>query len=252
MITRRHGIVVVMSSRTRMWRISVPVDTNRHPQATAIAPSILNSNLATLAESLELLDRAGADYVHLDVMDGMFVPNISIGIPVVASIRNATRLPLDVHLMIDSPERYIDAFIEAGADILTIHYEATRHPHRVLQMIRERGVRAGLAINPGTPVITLIELLTLCDLALVMSVNPGFGGQQFLPASLNRIATVRAAIDAAGLETLLEVDGGITTQNAGAAARAGANVLVAGTAVFGADDGPISGVHALRDAVSTT
>src|SRR5690606_38369120 len=123
----------------------------------------------------------------LDVMDGHFVPNISIGIPVVASVRAATTLPLDVHLMIDAPERYVDAFIEAGADILTIHVEATRHPHRVLQQIRERGARAGLALNPGTPVVMLAELLPLCDLALIMSVNPGFGGQAFIPSALERV-----------------------------------------------------------------
>jgi len=214
-----------------------------------IAPSILNSDLTRLAESLRMLEQAGADYVHLDVMDGHFVPNISIGVPVVASIRRATSLPLDVHLMIDAPERYIEAFVEAGADILTIHVEATVHPHRALQLIRERGARAGLAVNPGTPVSALTELLPLCDLALVMSVNPGFGGQQFIRSSLGRLEAVRAAIDAEGLQTLLEVDGGITIFNAAGAVDAGATVLVAGTAVFGGD-GVEAGVQALQRAVA--
>lgn len=219
-------------------------------RAIAIAPSILNSDLARLAESLRDLEQAGADFVHLDIMDGHFVPNISIGIPVVASVRAATTLPLDVHLMIDRPERYISAFVDAGADIVTIHLEATLHPHRVLQSIREMGVRAGLAINPGTPVTSLVELLPLCDLALIMSVNPGFGGQHFIPSSVRRIRSLRAAIDSSVPGTLLEVDGGINPHTVPDAVAAGATVLVAGTAVFGAPGGPTSGIRALRNAVS--
>lgn len=215
-----------------------------------LSPSILNSDLARLAESLALLEEAGADYVHLDVMDGRFVPNISIGVPVVESVRNATSLPLDVHLMIVEPERYVEQFVAAGANILTIQVEATQHPHRVLQSIREHGARAGLALNPGTPVSHAVELLPLCDLVLVMSVNPGFGGQSFIPTSIRRIGEIRAAIDASGYPTILEVDGGINTRTAPRAVDAGATMLVAGTAIFGAEEGVVAGFDALRDAVS--
>jgi ribulose-phosphate 3-epimerase len=215
-----------------------------------IAPSILNSDLTRLGESLRLLEEAEADFVHLDVMDGIFVPNISIGIPVVASVRQATTLPLDVHLMIDAPERYVAEFVAAGADILTIQVEATRHPHRVLQSIRERGVQAGLALNPGTPLDHAIELLPLCDLVLVMSVNPGFGGQAFIPTTIRRLQTLRQVVVDGGYQTLIEVDGGISTRNAGAVVAAGAGVLVAGTAVFGAGDGVVAAVNALRTAAT--
>jgi ribulose-phosphate 3-epimerase len=215
-----------------------------------IAPSILNSDLTRLGESLRLLEEAEADFVHLDVMDGIFVPNISIGIPVVASVRQATTLPLDVHLMIDAPERYVAEFVAAGADILTIQVEATRHPHRVLQSIRERGVQAGLALNPGTPLDHAIELLPLCDLVLVMSVNPGFGGQAFIPTTIRRLQTLRQVVVDGGYQTLIEVDGGISTRNAGAVVAAGAGVLVAGTAIFGAGDGVVAAVKALRTAAT--
>jgi ribulose-phosphate 3-epimerase len=214
----------------------------------ALSPSILNSDLTRLADSLRLLEEAEVEYVHLDVMDGRFVPNISIGIPVVASVRAATRLPLDVHLMIDEPERYISQFIEAGADILTIHVEATRHPHRALQAIRETGIRAGLALNPGTPIAHAIELLALTDLVLVMSVNPGFGGQTFIPTTLRRLTTLRAAIVEGGFPTLIEVDGGVSARNAGAIAGAGTDVLVAGTAIFGGEAGVVAAARQIRDA----
>ncbi|MEI2617966.1 MAG: ribulose-phosphate 3-epimerase [Thermomicrobiales bacterium] len=215
-----------------------------------LSPSILNSDLARLADSLALLEQAGADYVHLDVMDGRFVPNISIGIPVVASVREATSLPLDVHLMIVEPERYVEQFVAAGADIVTIQVEATAHPHRVLQSIREQGARAGLALNPGTPISHAIELLPLCDLVLIMSVNPGFGGQSFIPTSLRRLGEARAAIDAVGYPTILEVDGGITTRTAPKAVEAGATMLVAGTAIFGAEAGVVAALHDLRGAAT--
>lgn len=215
-----------------------------------LSPSILNSDLTRLADSLALLEQAGADYVHLDVMDGRFVPNISIGIPVVASVREATSLPLDVHLMIVEPERYVEQFIAAGADIVTIQVEATPHPHRVLQSIRERGARAGLALNPGTPTSHAIELLPLCDLVLVMSVNPGFGGQSFIPTAIRRLREVREAIDASGYPAILEVDGGITTRTAPRAVEAGATMLVAGTAIFGAEEGVIDAVRELREAAT--
>lgn len=217
----------------------------RRSDGALISPSVLNSDLTRLAESLERLEQADVDYVHLDVMDGVFVPNISIGIPVVASVHNATQLPLDVHLMIVEPERYIPSFIDAGADILTIHVEATRHPHRALQSIRERGAKAGLALNPGTPVSHAIELLPLCDLVLVMSVNPGFGGQSFIPTALQRMTQIRSAIHDGGHQTMIEVDGGVSHRNAREVVTAGADMLVAGTAIFGADD-VVAAVHELR------
>ncbi|RIK34779.1 MAG: ribulose-phosphate 3-epimerase [Chloroflexi bacterium] len=218
-------------------------------QPVALAPSILNSSdLTRIAESLAALEAAGADYVHLDVMDGHFVPNITFGAPVVASIRAATRLPLDVHLMITQPERYVAAFVEAGADILTIHVEATYHPHRVLQAIREMGARAGLAVNPGTPLANAQELLPVCDLVLLMSVNPGFGGQTFIPLTLQRVRAMRGEIDARGAPVLLEVDGGISARNAGMVRAAGADILVAGTAVFGDERGVGAALSALREA----
>jgi ribulose-phosphate 3-epimerase len=220
----------------------------RRSDGALISPSVLNSDLTRLADSLRLLEQAGADFVHLDVMDGNFVPNISIGIPVVASVKAETRLPLDVHLMIDAPERYIDEFVKAGANILTIQVESTRHPHRALQQIREHGIEAGLAINPGTPVEHAIELLELCDLVLVMSVNPGFGGQQFIPTTLRRLRRLRDSIQAGGHDVVIEVDGGVSTRNAADITSAGANMLVAGTALFGAEEGLIAAVHALRAA----
>jgi ribulose-phosphate 3-epimerase len=225
------------------------VESDGQTRTIAIAPSILNSDLARLADSLRLLEQAAVEWVHLDVMDGRFVPNISIGIPVVASVRRATRLPLDVHLMIDEPERYIPQFIEAGANTLTVHVEATRHPHRALQMIRERGIRAGLALNPGTPLAHAVELLPLCDLVLVMSVNPGFGGQAFIPTTLQRLRELRAACQTAGADPDIEVDGGVSAENAGSIAAAGASILVAGTAVFGHKRGVVDAVREIRGAV---
>jgi ribulose-phosphate 3-epimerase len=220
----------------------------RRSDGALISPSVLNSDLTRLADSLALLEQGGADFVHLDVMDGIFVPNISIGIPVVESVNKATKLPLDVHLMIDAPERYIDQFVAAGADILTVHVEATRHPHRALQMIAEHGIRTGLALNPGTPIDHAIELLSLCDLVLIMSVNPGFGGQQFIPQTIQRLEHLRSAIEAGGHSTVIEVDGGVSTANAGDIATAGADVLVAGTALFRAEEGLVAAISNLRSA----
>jgi ribulose-phosphate 3-epimerase len=225
----------------------VSTSRNRH---VAIAPSILNSNLTRLHESIARLEDAQVEYIHLDIMDGMFVPNISIGIPVVESIRRETSLALDVHLMVEQPERYIEAFHGAGANVITIHIEATRHPHRTLQAIRELGSAAGIALNPSTPVSHAVELLDVADLVLVMSVNPGFGGQRFINSSLRRIREARGAIDARGLHTLLEVDGGVSAANAREVVQAGADILVAGTAVFGSTRGVVEGVAALREAVS--
>ena len=222
--------------------------TEAHGGEVRLAPSILDSDLTNLSVSLAALERAGADYVHLDVMDGHFVPNISIGVPVVASIRKATQLPLDVHLMIDRPERYIPAFIDAGADILTVHVEATAHPHRALQMIRERGILSGIALNPGTAVRSVCDLLPFADLVLLMSVNPGFGGQTFIPTTLRRIADLKAMLVDQGIEALIEVDGGVSPANAGDVAAAGASVLVAGSAVFKNKSGVEHAVAQLREA----
>ncbi len=215
-----------------------------------IAPSILDSDLTSLAASLAALEQAGADYVHLDVMDGHFVPNISIGVPVVASIRKATPLPLDVHLMIDRPERYLQAFVDAGADILTVHIEATAHPHRALQMIREYGIQSGLALNPGTSIEAARDLLPFADLVLLMSVNPGFGGQSFIPTTLRRLNALRSMLDEQQLAPLIEVDGGINAANAGDVAAAGATVLVAGSAIFKNERGVDQAMQDLRDAIS--
>lgn len=218
--------------------------------AVALAPSILDSDLTRLGDSLDALERAGVEYIHLDVMDGRFVPNISIGVPVVASVRKATQLPLDVHLMIVEPERYVNAFLDAGADILTVHVEATPHPHRALQMIRERGRRAGLALNPGTPVSTVRDLLPFCDLVLLMSVNPGFGGQAFIETTYRRIGELTEMLDRDGLSALVEVDGGVGVANAARVVQAGANMLVAGSAIFKSKLGVEEAVKALRAAVS--
>lgn len=224
-------------------------DSGATGRGIALAPSILNSDLARLADSLQLLEQAQVEWVHLDVMDGRFVPNISIGIPVVASVRAATKLPLDVHLMIEAPERYIPQFVEAGADTLTVHVEATAHPHRALQMIREAGIRAGLALNPGTPTDAALDLLPLCDLVLVMSVNPGFGGQSFIPTTLRRLAALRAELSAGGYPADIEVDGGISAHNARRVSEAGATILVAGTAIFGHAAGVLAAVQELRAAL---
>lgn len=214
-----------------------------------IAPSILDSDLADLRTTLAMLDEAGVKVVHLDVMDGRFVPNISIGIPVVASIRRHTSLTLDVHLMIDQPERYVDEFVDAGADILTVHPEATPHVHRALQSIRAAGARAGVALNPGTPVSHAIELLPMADLVLIMSVNPGFGGQAFIETAPGRMRAVRDAIDAGGYGTLLEVDGGINLDTIGMARAAGADLFVAGSAIFKAKNGPSTAARRLQAAI---
>ncbi len=199
-----------------------------------IAPSILSADFARLGAEVRAI--ASADYVHVDVMDGHFVPNLTIGPPVVAALRKVTGLPLDVHLMIEDPDRYIPDFAEAGADIITVHQEASRHLHRTVQLIKSFGKKAGVALNPATPTATLEVILDDLDLVLIMSVNPGFGGQSFIPSALTKIEELRREIDRRGLAVELEVDGGVKTDNIGLIAGAGAKVFVAGSAVFGTSD----------------
>jgi ribulose-phosphate 3-epimerase len=201
-----------------------------------ISPSILSADFARLGEEVSALERAGADWAHVDVMDGRFVPNMTIGPLVVKALKRVTKLPLDVHLMIVEPERYVAEFAEAGADIITVHAEACDHLHRVLQQIRALGKKAGVSLNPHTPEDVLRYVLDLTDLVLVMSVNPGFGGQEFIPAVLPKIQRLRGMIDASGRTIHLEVDGGVKPGIARKVIAAGADVLVAGSAVFGAKD----------------
>jgi ribulose-phosphate 3-epimerase len=201
-----------------------------------IAPSILSADFARLGEEVEAVARAGADYIHVDVMDGHFVPNLTIGPLVVEAVRKVTDLPLDVHLMIEAPDRYINDFASAGADLITVHQEAVPHLHRTVQLIKSLGKRAGVSINPATPISTLDVILDELDLVLVMTVNPGFGGQGFIASGLAKIAALRREIDRRGLTVELEVDGGVKIDNIGRIAAAGADVFVAGSAVFGSTD----------------
>jgi ribulose-phosphate 3-epimerase len=197
-----------------------------------IAPSILSADFASLGDEVRAITRAGADYIHIDVMDGHFVPNITIGPGVVKALRKTTKKPFDVHLMISPVDPYLEGFVDAGADIITVHPEAGPHIHRTIQEIKRLGVKAGVSINPATPVETALAVLGDVDLVLVMSVNPGFGGQKFIPGSLDKIRALRAAIDGLGRDIDLEVDGGIDPATAKKAIAAGADVLVAGTATF--------------------
>ncbi|NPU86042.1 MAG: ribulose-phosphate 3-epimerase [Syntrophaceae bacterium] len=201
-----------------------------------IAPSILSADFSRLGEEIAAVERAGADWIHIDVMDGRFVPNITIGPAVVGHLRKCTKLPFDVHLMIEEPERYVDAFAAAGSDFLTIHIEASRHLHRTVSQIREKGIRPGISINPATSLALLEEILPDVDLLLVMTVNPGFGGQKFIKNALSKIKKAREMIDRVAPGVILEVDGGITPENIGQVSAAGAGVFVAGAAVFGGPD----------------
>ena len=201
-----------------------------------ILPSILSADMARLAEEIERVKAGGAHIIHVDVMDGHFVPNITIGPPVVRSLRRATDLLLDVHLMIEDPDRYIPDFVEAGADVVTVHQEACRHLDRTVNLIRNAGAEAGVSLNPATPVETLTPVLEILDMVLIMSVNPGFGGQKFIPYALGKLRQLDRERQDKGLDLRLEVDGGITPDNVGEVVRAGADWIVAGNAVFGAAD----------------
>ena len=212
-----------------------------------IAPSLLAANFLQLQDEATMLNESQADWFHLDVMDGRFVPNISFGLPVISAIRKATTKVCDVHLMIEEPEKYAEEFKRAGADILSVHVEACRHLHRNVQQIKSLGMKAGVAINPHTPVESIFDVLEDIDLVCLMSVNPGFGGQKFIPKTLDKIRSLRTAIDQSGAKVLIEIDGGVTLENAPAIIAAGADVLVAGNTVFAAPDpkGVITALKAL-------
>lgn len=213
-----------------------------------IAPSLLSANFADLERDIRQCEEAGVQMLHLDVMDGHFVPNITIGPPVVRSIRKVTHLQLDTHLMVEEPSRWLEDFASAGSTTLTVHYEADRHLHRTVTRIRDLGMKAGVSINPATPIEVLTEILPYCDMVLIMSVNPGFGGQSFIPTSTDKIHNLRMLIRSMNLSTLIEVDGGVVPENAGMLAEAGADILVAGSAVFG-QGGIATSIEKLQNAL---
>jgi len=212
-----------------------------------LAPSILSADFARLGEQVAEVTKAGADYIHIDVMDGHFVPNITIGAPVVASLRSWTHLPLDVHLMIEQPERYISRFADSGADIITVHVEACPHLHRTIQVIKGLGVKAGVALNPASPLSMVDAIMPQVDLILIMSVDPGFGGQAFIPETLEKISRLRRILDSRKVDAELEVDGGITINNASSIVKAGGRVLVVGTSVFNTKGGVSQALQKLRE-----
>ncbi len=219
--------------------------------AITLAPSMLAADFGHLADAVAALEGSGAERLHVDVMDGVFVPNFTFGTDTVRALRRETDLPLELHLMITEPDRHLETFAEAGADGITVHYEACPHLHRTLTQIRALDCRSGAAINPSTPAANLDDVLEVCDLALVMTIDPGFGGQKLIPRTLTKVERVRAEIERQGLPTDLEVDGGVDASNARACVEAGANVLVAGTAVFGHPSGPAAGGRAVLAAAGS-
>jgi ribulose-phosphate 3-epimerase len=219
-------------------------------QPILIAPSILSADFARLAEEIASVEQAGADLLHVDVMDGHFVPNLTVGPPIIESLKKVTKLPLDVHLMITNADAFISEFVDAGADYLTVHVEACPHLHRTIQSIKERGIKAGVTLNPATPISSLQDILGDVDLVLVMSVNPGFGGQKFIPSVLKKIADARAMLDRINSHALLEVDGGVKVDNTREIVAAGATTLVAGSAIFSQPDYKAT-IAALRAAAQT-
>jgi len=201
-----------------------------------IAPSILSADFSRLGEEIRRVEEAGADWIHVDVMDGAFVPNITVGPFILEAVRKVTSLPLDVHLMIERPEKYISEFTDAGADVITVHFEACTHLHRTIQAIKEKGKKAGVSVNPATPLVSIKYVLGDIDLLLIMSVNPGFGGQRFIPSALEKIKKARQMVDKIGANVSIEVDGGVKLENIGEVASAGADIFVSGSGVFGTKD----------------
>lgn len=219
------------------------------PHRVEIAPSIMSADWMRLGAEIEAIERGGARLIHADVMDGHFVPNITMGLPVVRALARASRLPIDVHLMIAEPGRYAEQFVDAGAAMVSVHVEADPHLNRTLTQIKRCGAQAGVAINPATPLVSIEEVLWLADYVVLMSVNPGFGGQQFIRSSIDKIRRLRTMLNERSLKTRIEVDGGIDAQNIAEAVAAGANIFVAGTAVFGGSD-PAQAIRVLHDATA--
>lgn len=209
-----------------------------------VAPSVLSADFLHLERDIQMLNESEAQWIHLDIMDGRFVPNISFGLPIVSAVSSITEKVCDVHLMIEEPEKYIEAFAKAGADVLTLHYEATRHLHRAMQQVRDAGMKAGVVLNPSTPVELLRDVLPYLDLVLLMSVNPGFGGQKFIPRILDKTRRLRRMIDEGGYDVLIEVDGGVNAETGPQLVEAGADALVAGSYVFGSKD-PAAAIRSL-------